>query len=145
MAAATTTTTTTAVATLTVTMADAVGKVANTACGIGRMAAAASLAAGRCEVEASDNRQHDNQPANERQMGGEAPEDKRRRGLDRPRLQVERRRQSQEDKRRRHRRDNQPAKEGGSESNGDGNGDGAGKQEANGRRGASGQEATGPR
>ncbi len=33
-------------------------------------------------------------PANERQMGGEAPADKRRRGLDRPRLRVERRRQS---------------------------------------------------
>jgi hypothetical protein len=37
-------------------------------------------------VEACDNRQCDNQPANERQTGGEAPADKRRRGLDRPRL-----------------------------------------------------------
>ena len=144
MAAATTTTTTTAVAMPTATMADAVDKVLNTAWGIGRAVAAASLAAGRCEVEASDNRRCDNQPANERQTGGEAPEDKRRRGLDRPRLRVERRRQSQEDKRRRHRRDNQSAKEGGGESDGDGNGNGAGKQEANGRRGASGQEATGP-
>ena len=33
---------------------------------------------------------------------------------------------------------------GGGKSDGDGNGKGAGKQEANGRRGASGQEATGP-
>ncbi len=56
MAAATTTTMTMAVATPTATMADAVGKVANTAYGIGRAAAAASLAAGQCEVEASDNR-----------------------------------------------------------------------------------------
>jgi hypothetical protein len=30
--------------------------------------------------------QYNNQPANERQMGGEAPADKRRRGIDRPRL-----------------------------------------------------------
>jgi hypothetical protein len=37
-------------------------------------------------VEARDNRRRDNQPVNERQMGGEAPADKRRRGLDRPRL-----------------------------------------------------------
>ncbi len=139
MAAATTTTTTTVVATPTAPMADAVGKVPNTTCGIGRAAAAASLAAERCKVEASNNRRRDKQPANERQTGGEAPEDKRRRGLDRSRLRVERRRQSQEDKRRRHRRDNQPAKEGGGESDGDGNGDGAGKQEANGRRGASEQ------
>jgi hypothetical protein len=36
-------------------------------------------------------------------MGGEAPADKRRQGLDRPRLRVERRRQSREDERRRHR------------------------------------------
>ncbi len=41
-------------------------------------------------------------PVNERQIGGEAPVDKRRRGHDRPRLCVERRRQSQEDERRRH-------------------------------------------
>jgi hypothetical protein len=75
--AAATTTTTTAVATPTATMADAVGKVPNTACGISRAAAAASLATGQCEVEASNNRQRDNQPANERQTGGEAPEDKR--------------------------------------------------------------------
>ncbi len=41
----------------------------------------------RCrEVEARDNRQRNNQPANERQTGGEAPADKRCRGLDRPRL-----------------------------------------------------------
>ena len=45
MAAATTMTTTTAVATPTATMVDAVGKVANTICGIGRAVAAASLAA----------------------------------------------------------------------------------------------------
>ena len=77
MAAATTTTTTTAVAMPTATMADAVGKVANTDCGIGRAAAAASLAAARCEVEARDNRRRDNQPANEMQTGGEAPADKR--------------------------------------------------------------------
>jgi hypothetical protein len=133
-----------AVATAMATMADAVGGVANTACGIGRAAATASLAAARWEVEARDNRRRDNQPANERQTGGEAPEDKRRRGLDRPRLRVERRRQSHEDKRRRHRCDNQPANEGGGESDGDGNSDGAGEREANGRRGASGQEATGP-
>jgi hypothetical protein len=81
------------VATAMATMADAVGGVANTACGIGRAAATASLAAARCEVEALDNRRRDNQPANERQTGGEAPADKRRRGLDRPRLRVERRRQ----------------------------------------------------
>jgi hypothetical protein len=37
-------------------------------------------------VEARDNRRCDNQPANERQTGGEAPTKKRRRGLDRPRL-----------------------------------------------------------
>ncbi len=37
-------------------------------------------------MEARDNRRRDNQPANERQMGGEAPADNRRRGLDRPRL-----------------------------------------------------------
>jgi hypothetical protein len=36
------------------------------------------------------------------QTGGEAPADKRRQGLDRPRLCVERRRQSREDERRRH-------------------------------------------
>ena len=35
-----------------------------------------------------DNRQCDNQPANERQTGGEAPADKRRWGLDRPRLRI---------------------------------------------------------
>ncbi len=55
-AAATTTTTTTAVATAIATMVDAVGGVANTACGIGRAAAVASLAAARCKVEARDNR-----------------------------------------------------------------------------------------
>ncbi len=38
------------------------------------------------EAEARDNRRRDNQPANERQTGGEAPADKKRRGLDRPRL-----------------------------------------------------------
>jgi hypothetical protein len=38
------------------------------------------------EAEACDNRRRNNQPANERQMGGEAPVDKRGRGLDRPRL-----------------------------------------------------------
>ncbi len=37
-------------------------------------------------MEARNNRQHDNQPANERQTGGDAPADKRQRGLDRPRL-----------------------------------------------------------
>jgi hypothetical protein len=37
-------------------------------------------------VEAHNNRRHNNQRANERQTGGEAPADKRRRGLDRPRL-----------------------------------------------------------
>ena len=36
----------------------------------------------RCEAEARDNRRSDNQPANERQTGREAPEDKRRWGLD---------------------------------------------------------------
>ena len=36
------------------------------------------------------------------QMGGEAPADKRQQGLDRSRLRVERRRQSQEDERQRH-------------------------------------------
>ncbi len=56
MAAATTMTPTKAVTTPTATMVDAVGKVAKTACGIGRVAAAASLAAGQCEVEASNNR-----------------------------------------------------------------------------------------
>ena len=35
-----------------------------------------------CEAEARDNRQRDNQPANKRQTGGEAPVDKRRQGLD---------------------------------------------------------------
>jgi hypothetical protein len=41
----------------------------------------------RCrEAEARDNRRRDNQPPNERQTGGEAPADKRRRGLNRPRL-----------------------------------------------------------
>ncbi len=39
-----------------------------------------------CKVEACDNRQCDNQPENERQMGGEGPADKRQWGLDRPRL-----------------------------------------------------------
>ncbi len=39
-------------------------------------------------MEARDNRQRDNQPANERQTGGEAPADKRHRGLDRPRLRC---------------------------------------------------------
>ncbi len=37
-------------------------------------------------MEARDNRRRDNQPANERQTGGEVPADKRQRGLDRPRL-----------------------------------------------------------
>jgi hypothetical protein len=36
------------------------------------------------------------------QTGGEAPADKRQQGLNRPKLHVERRRQSQEDERRRH-------------------------------------------
>jgi hypothetical protein len=36
------------------------------------------------------------------QTGGEVPVDKRRQGLDRPRLRIERRRQSQEGERRRH-------------------------------------------
>jgi hypothetical protein len=94
-----------------VTMVDVVGGVATTTGGSGRAAAAASLAAARCVVEARDNRQHDNQLANKRQTGEEAPEYKRQQGLDRPRLSVERRRQSQEDKRRRHQRDNQPANE----------------------------------
>jgi len=62
-------------------------------------------------VEARDNRQCDNQPANERQTGGEAPADKRRWGLDRPRLPIERWRQSGEDERQRHQPDNQPANE----------------------------------
>jgi len=39
-----------------------------------------------------DKRQHNNQPANERQTGGQAPADKRRRGVGRPRLRAERRR-----------------------------------------------------
>ena len=63
------------------------------------------------EVEARDNRQCDNQSANERQTGGEAPADKRQWGLDRPRLPVERWRQSGEDERQRHQPDNQPANE----------------------------------
>ncbi len=37
-------------------------------------------------MEARDNRRRNNQPANERQTRGEAPADKRQRGLDRPRL-----------------------------------------------------------
>jgi hypothetical protein len=40
------------------------------------------------EAEARDNRRCDNQPANERQTGGEAPAGKRQWGLDRPRLRV---------------------------------------------------------
>jgi len=40
------------------------------------------------EAEARDNRRCDNQPANERQTRGEAPVDKRRRGLNRLRLRV---------------------------------------------------------
>jgi hypothetical protein len=39
-------------------------------------------------VEARDNRQRDNQPANERQTGGDVPGDKRQQGLDRPRLRC---------------------------------------------------------
>ena len=60
-------------------------------------------------VEARDNRRRDNQPANERQTEGKAPEYKRQRGLDRPRLRVKRWRQSQEDKRQRHQRNIQLA------------------------------------
>ena len=124
------TTTTTAVATTTATMADAVGGVATTASGSGRAAAAASLAAARCVVEARDNRQRDNQPGNKRQMGGEAPADKRQRGLDRPRLHVERRGRVKRTRgggidttTSRQTRDNR----GGDESNVNGNGDGASK------------------
>jgi hypothetical protein len=56
-------------------------------------------------------------------MGGEAPADKRQWGLDRPRLRVKRWRQSREDERRRHQRDNQPSNENRGGSKGDGDGD----------------------
>jgi hypothetical protein len=62
----------------------------------------------RREAEAHDNRRCDNQPANERQMGGESPMDKRQWGINRLRLRVKRRRQSQEDERLRHQRDKPP-------------------------------------
>jgi len=58
-----------------------------------------------------DKRRRDNQSANKRQRGGEAPADKRWRGVNRQRLRIKRRRQSQEDERQRQRlrHNNQPA------------------------------------
>ena len=47
---------------------------------------------GGCATKGDARQRHattdNNQPAYERQMGGEVPVDKRRRGLDRPRLRV---------------------------------------------------------